>query len=96
MKLTTKMRRFSWLVASGESKTRAYAKAYNSKGNARTQGKNGHVLSRHPAVAAAIAEYQAQLMPLAELRTEKIRVLQNLKAIVISRDVDDKIRLAVA
>jgi len=87
------MRRFSWLVASGESKTKAYAKAYNSKGNSRTQGKNGYVLSRHPAVASAIAEYQAQLLPIAELRAEKMNVLRNLKRLAFSSDVDGRIRV---
>jgi hypothetical protein len=75
------------------SKTESYAKAYNSHGNANTQGKNGHVLSKKPAIAAAIADYEAQLLPLADMRAEKINVLQNLKALALSPDVSDKVRL---
>jgi hypothetical protein len=91
--LTAKQRKFAWLVASGMSKTKSYAKAYNSQGNTNTQGKNGHVLSRHPAVASAIAEYQAQLLPIAELRAEKMNVLRNLKRLAFSSEVDDRIRV---
>jgi hypothetical protein len=81
------------LVGSGLSKKESYAKAYNSRGNANTQAKNGHVLSRKPAVAAAIAEYEAQLLSLADLRAEKSNVLRNLQALALSPDVSDKVRL---
>jgi hypothetical protein len=49
---------------------------YSSAGNANTQRKNAHVLARHPAVAAAIAAYEARLLPIDDIRTEKLKALQ--------------------
>jgi hypothetical protein len=92
--LTAKQRKFAWLVATGVSKTASYAKAYNSHGNLNTQGKNGHVLSKQPAIAAAIAEYEAQLLPIADARTEKLNALRSLKSLARSPHVSDRTRLA--
>src|SRR5215467_7541942 len=94
--LTAKQRKFAWLVASGVSKTKAYAKAYNSRGNARTQSKNGYLICRLPGVAAAIVEFEAQLLPLADMRAEKINMLQNLRNLALSPNMADKIRLAAS
>jgi hypothetical protein len=94
--LTAKQRKFAWLVASGVSKTKAYARAYNSKGNKSTQGKNGHAISKLPVVAAAIVEFEARLLPFADLRAEKINMLQNLRNLALSPNVADKIRLAAS
>jgi hypothetical protein len=54
------------------------------------------VLSKQPAIAAAIAEYEAQLLPLADVRAEKLNALRSLKNLALSPYVLDKIRLAAA
>jgi hypothetical protein len=91
--LTEKQRRFAYLVATGLSKTRAYAEAYTSRGNSNTRGKNGCLLAKQPAIAAAIAEYEAQLLPIADVRAEKLNALRSLKSLAFSPNVADKIRL---
>jgi hypothetical protein len=91
--MTTKQRKFSWLVATGLPKSQAYAKAYDSRGNPNTRAKNAHVLSRKPAISKAIIEFEERLLAVADLRAEKINVLTNLKALALSPDVSDKVRL---
>jgi hypothetical protein len=81
------------MVANGASRRLAYATVYSSGGNANTQRKNAHVLARHPAVAAAIAAYEARLLPIDDIRTEKRKALQCLKELAFSPEASDRIRL---
>jgi phage terminase small subunit len=71
-RLTAKQELFVRLYASGRySKTKAYEEAgYMPNGKRESRRVESQKLSRRPHVAEAIAAYQAQLLPLDEMKAE--------------------------
>jgi hypothetical protein len=94
--LSTKQKRFAKLVASGTSKAAAYDKAYSSNGGKRAnRGRAGFALANKPAMRELIAQYEAQLTPLGDLRVEQENMLSNLKNLAYESP-DDRVRMAAS
>jgi hypothetical protein len=94
MSLTAKAEIFAKLVASGESKVDAYDQVYKWHGGSRrTRTGAAHVLSRQPAVAERIAFFQAQVMPIDDIRECQQSMLRNMQELALEA-ADAKIRLA--
>jgi hypothetical protein len=92
--LSTKQKRFAKLVASGASKAEAYDKAYTSNGGKRAnRGRAGFALANKPAMRELIERYEAQLVPLGDLRIEQENMLSNLKNLAYESP-DDRVRMA--
>jgi phage terminase small subunit len=94
-RLTAKQELFVRLYASGRySKIKAYEEAgYMPNGKRESRRVESQKLSRRPQVAKAIAAYQAQLLPLDEMKAEKQNALRNIKTLAYGAK-DERVRLA--
>ena len=86
---------FARLYSTGQySKIGAYEEAgYMPNGKRRSRQAEAQKLSKRPHVAEAIAAYQAQLLPLDEMRAEKQNALRNIKTLAYGAK-DERVRLA--
>ena len=73
--LTPKQKAFARAVALGQSKASAYRGAYSDKGSVKTQGNNGHALSKHKGIELEIAATQAALAAAEYQTPAKLRAL---------------------
>jgi phage terminase small subunit len=93
--LTAKQMLFARLYSSGQySKIGAYEEAgYMPNGKRRSRQAEALKLSKRPHVAEAIAAYQAELLPLDEMKAEKQNALRNIKTLAYGAK-DERVRLA--
>jgi hypothetical protein len=93
--LTAKQMLFARLYSTGQySKIKAYEEAgYMPNGKRESRRVESQKLSRRPRVAEAIAAYQAELLPLDEMKAEKQNALRNIKTLAYGAK-DERIRLA--
>jgi hypothetical protein len=93
--LTAKQALFARLYASGRySKIKAYEEAgYMPNGKRQSRQVEAQKLSRRPHVAEAIEAYQDQLLPLDEMKTEKLNAIRNIKMLAYWAK-DERVRLA--
>jgi hypothetical protein len=94
MGLSARAEKFAVLVASGQTKIDAYNQAYRSRGAPRSsRRRDASELSRRPRVAERIAFYQAQMIPIDDLRNLQQSMLKNLHE--LAREAPDaRTRLA--
>ena len=93
--LTAKQMLFARLYSTGQySKIKAYEEAgYMPNGKRRSRQAEAQKLSKRPHVAEAIAAYQAELLPLDEMKAEKQNALRNIKTLAYGAK-DERVRLA--
>lgn len=94
--MTVKQRKFAYRAAQGEKLIDAHAEVYGP-GNKkpRTRRIDASRLAAKPDVKAAIAEYEAQLLPIGDLQACKQRMLANIQYLAY-HSPDHKVRLAAS
>jgi phage terminase small subunit len=95
--LTAKQMLFARLYSSGQySKIEAYEEAgYMPNGKRESRRVESQKLAKRPHVAQAIAAYQAELLPLDEIKAEKQNALRSIKTLAFGAK-DERVRLASA
>ena len=74
-RLTHKQKQFAEQIAMGETKAGAYRKAYQSKGNHRTQSRRGQEVAKLGAVQAQVEAFKAALEARKHATPEALRAL---------------------
>lgn len=93
---STKQKKFARLVAQGTGQTDAYEAVYGNRGGKRkTHTRDAHELVHQPSMRELIAKYEAQLVPLGDLRTEQENALSNLKYLAFDSP-DHKVRVTAS
>jgi phage terminase small subunit len=94
-RLTAKQALFVRFYASGRySLVRAYQEAgYMPNGKRESRRVESQKLAKRPHVAQAIAAYQAELLPLDEMKAEKQNALRSIKTLAFGAK-DERVRLA--
>lgn len=93
---TVKQKQFAKLVAKGTSLTGAYDKAYATKGGKRnTRTRTAYALANKPAMRELIERYEAQLVPIGDLRAEQENMLANLKHLAYDSP-DDRVKVTAS
>ena len=94
--MTVRQRKFAALAAQGARLVDAHEQVYGpTKGKRQTRMVDASKLAARPDVAAAIAEYEAQLLPIGDLRECKLRMLANIQHLAY-HSPDHKVRLAAS
>jgi hypothetical protein len=78
-KLTHKQKEFARNIALGENKTKAYRKAYNREGKAKTVGNDAYKLAKRPEIVTEIEAYKIAI------EAEKHRTPAQLKSLLIQQ-----------
>jgi phage terminase small subunit len=93
--LTPRQALLARLCASGRySKIQAYQEAgYMPNGKPESRRVESQKLAKRPHVAQAIAAYQAELLPLDEMKAEKQNALRSIKTLAFGAK-DERVRLA--
>jgi hypothetical protein len=91
-----KQKKFARLVASGSNKTTAYNTVYPSNGGSpQTRKRTAYALASKPVIRELIEHYEAQLVPIGDLRAEQENMLANLKSLAYDSP-DHKVRMAAS
>jgi hypothetical protein len=91
-----KQKKFARLVAAGSNKTAAYNSVYPANGGSpQARKRTAYALASKPAIRELIEHYEAQLVPLGDLRTEQENALSNLKYLAYDSP-DHKVRMAAS
>jgi len=94
--MTVNQRKFARLAAQGQKLIDAHTAAYGP-GNGKRKNKNDDAskLAKKPDVRALIAEYEAQLTPIGDLRQCRLNMLANIQNLAYNSP-DQKVRLAAS
>jgi hypothetical protein len=91
-----KQKKFARLVAAGSNKTAAYNSVYPAKGGSpQTRKRTAYALASKPAIRELIEHYEAQLVPIGDLRAEQENMLSNLKFLAYDSP-DHRVRMAAS